>query len=325
MRGSGAVTSARPPDAARHAVAVYESGDDLRARAVPYLRAGLDAGEAVVVAVTRPAAKALQSGLGPDAGRIRWDLPGLSYGHLGRTSEVLRAFLAGQRKAGAPTRLLAEHDTGDMPGGPGRTAAYLRAEAAATELYGGDGFAWACLYHRRRSPAGVLADAYRVHPWLLGPGGRLAPSAAYVPPADYLAAHPGPVSPVPASVALDVQLTETGGLAGARHQVAATARALGLPPADCRAVEIATGEIIGNVFRHGVPPGRIRMWRDSRAVLVRVDDSGPGGAVAVAGFRPPDLTRGSGAGLWIARQLADVMHVQFSPAGTAVEMQFPLG
>lgn len=319
------MTFAAHPDAVRHAVAVYESDDDLRARAVPYLRAGLRAGEAVVAVVTPRAAEALRAGLGSDAAELRWGLRGLSYRHLGRTSEALRAFLAGQRKAGAPTRLLTEHDVAAAPGGPGRTAAYLRAEAAATELYGGDRFGWACLYHRRRSPAGVLADVSRVHPWLLEPGGRLTRSAAYVPAADYLAAHPGPVSPVPASVTLDVQLTERGALAAVRHQVAATARALGLVPEDCRVAEVAVAEIVGNVFRHGLRPGRIRMWRDARAVLVRVDDPGPGGGVATGGFRPPDLSRRSGAGLWIARQLSDVMHVQAGPAGTTVELQFPLG
>jgi anti-sigma regulatory factor (Ser/Thr protein kinase) len=100
--------------------------------------------------------------------------------------------------------------------------------------------------------------------------------------------------------------------------------ALGLSPADTRLAEVAAGEVIANAFRHGQPPGRVRIWRDADAVLIRVDSGGPGPEVAVSGFRPPDLAAGSGAGLWVARQIADVVQVETRRDGTTVEMQFPL-
>jgi anti-sigma regulatory factor (Ser/Thr protein kinase) len=59
-------------------------------------------------------------------------------------------------------------------------------------------------------------------------------------------------------------------------------------------------------------------------VLVRIDDHGEGAAVTTAGFRPPDPRSGSGAGLWIARQFSDIVQVGVGPAGTSVELQFPL-
>jgi anti-sigma regulatory factor (Ser/Thr protein kinase) len=304
---------------AQHAVAFYETGDDLRAR------------ETVVVVATQRSSQMLRTWLGADAGSLRWTVPGLSYGHLGRAAEVFRGFLAAQRKAGVPTRLLAEYDAGDtmpdgtVPGGTGRMAGYLRAEAAANDLLGEYGFPWACLYDRRRFPAEVLAEAARVHPCLLSPGGRFTRNAAYVQPGEYLAGHPGPVSPPPSAVTLDVEFTDLNDLAAARRRVAETAGALGLGPADCRDVKVAAGEVIANVFRHGGLPCRIRVWRDAGAVVVRVDDPGPGGPLATAGFRPPDLARGSGAGLWLARHLADVLQVQAGgPGGTSVEMRFPL-
>ncbi len=66
------------------------------------------------------------------------------------------------------------------------------------------------------------------------------------------------------------------------------------------------------------------MWRDADAVLIRVDSGGPGTEVTVSGFSPPDLAAGSGAGLWVARQIADVVHVETRRDGTSVELQFPL-
>jgi anti-sigma regulatory factor (Ser/Thr protein kinase) len=47
-------------------------------------------------------------------------------------------------------------------------------------------------------------------------------------------------------------------------------------------------------------------------------------AARSAGFHPPDLDVGEGAGLWVARQLADVVAVETRPGGTVVELQFPL-
>jgi anti-sigma regulatory factor (Ser/Thr protein kinase) len=318
---SGLANGSARHDGARHAAVVYDSDEDLRGRVLPYLRAGIETGEDVVVIVSHQAEQALRSGLGKHAARIRWGLPDMSYGHLGRASETIRGFFTRQRSARAPTRLLAENDTN---GRPGRAAACLRADAAANDLYGGFGFPWACLYDRRRHPAEVLADVALVHPLLLGSGGRLSGNAAYVRPESYLAAHPGPLSQVPRPPDLDTELAGLGGLAAARHQVADVALALGLGPEECRRAEVAAGEVIANAFKHGVAPCRIRVWRDHRAVLVRIDDHGEGAAVTTAGFRPPDPRRGSGAGLWIARQFSDIVQVGVGPAGTSVELQFPL-
>jgi anti-sigma regulatory factor (Ser/Thr protein kinase) len=306
---------------APHAAVLYHSEEDLCGRVLPYLWAGIENGDDVVVIVSDQAELALRAGLGSHAAGIRWGLPGLGYGHLGRASETMRKFFAGQQAAGARTRLLAENQVG---GAPGRMAAYLRAEAAANDLYGGFGFPWACLYDRRRHPAGVLADVARVHPLLLGPGGRAAGSADYVQPESYLAAHPGPLSPVPRRAPLDTELADLSGLAPARHQVAEAALALGLTAGESRRAEVAAGEMIANVFRHGVVPCRVRVWSDARAVFIRIDDRGDGAAVTTAGFQPPNPHRGSGAGLWVARHFSDIVQVGVGPAGTSVELQFPL-
>lgn len=308
----------------RHAAALYNSDDDLRSRVLSFLRAGLEGGEAVVAVVSQRAEKIVSAGLGDDADRIRWGLPGLSYQHLGRASEAIRGYLAGRRAADAATRLLTESDIGGSGRAPGRMAAYLRSEMAATQLFGGYGYPWVCLYDRRRYTPEVLADVARVHPQVLGADGLAVGSADYVEPDSYLSAHPGPVSAVPPRVALELELTQIGDLVLARHRAGDTARRLGLPVSECRIIEVAAGEVIANAFRHGIMPGRVRVWRATGTVVLRVDSGGPGKAVATTGFQPPDLATGSGAGLWVARQLADVVHVETRADGTAVELQFPL-
>jgi len=255
---------------------------------------------------------------------VHWVLPGLSYQHLGRASEAIRGYLADRLAAGAAMRLLTESSVHGGARAPGRIAAYLRSETAATQLLGRYGFPWVCLYDRRRYTPGVLADVARVHPQVLGPDGRATGSAEYMEPGAYLSAHPGPVSEIPAGPALDLQLSEIGDLVLARHRVGRTARDLGMALEESRIAEVAVGEVIANAFRHGTMPGRVRAWDGGGAVIVRVDSGGPGGVVATAGFQPPDLAAGHGAGLWVARQLADVVHVQARADGTTVELQFPL-
>ena len=139
-----------------------------------------------------------------------------------------------------------------------------------------------CLYDRRRYSAEALAEVARVHPEVLGADGIAARNAGYVEPAAYLCAHPGPVSPLPPDIALEMKLTEVSDLAVARRRVADVARILGLAVADIRMAEVAAGEVIADVFRHGIMPGQVRVWGGDGAVTVRVDSSGPGEAA-----RPP--------------------------------------
>jgi anti-sigma regulatory factor (Ser/Thr protein kinase) len=307
-----------------HATAVYDSDRDLGTRVLTFVMDGLARREKVVLIVPQRTSEILGSALGSGAMMVQWGLPGLSYNHLGRAAETIRNYLADRRAAGEPTRLLTENDVDGGLRGPGRLAGYLRSEAAADGLYGSHGFPWLCLYDRRRYSPGVLADVERVHPHVLDQRGEPAPNQDYVDPATYLAAHPGPVSVVPAEVPLDLELADLNDLGEIRRRAGQAARALGLDPAETRVAEVAAGEVIANAFRHGSPPGRVRVWRDADAVLIRVDSAGPGPAVAVSGFSPPDLAAGSGAGLWVARQIADVVHVETRRDGTSVELQFPL-
>jgi hypothetical protein len=258
-----ASVTARP----HHAAALYDSDQDLRGRVLGFLRSGLRGGEAVVAIVSQRAEKNVAAALGDEAAGIRWSVPGMSYQHLGRASEAIRGYLAGRRAAGAPTRLLTE---GEVDGSSrGRMAAHLRSEMAATQLYGGYGFPWVCLYDRRRYSPEVLADVARVHPQMVGADGVTTGNADYAESATYLTAHPGPVSVITARVSLDLSLTEIGDLVVARHRVGDVAQVLGLTAADSRIVEVAAGEIIANAFRHGIMPGRVRVWRGHGAVFVR--------------------------------------------------------
>jgi anti-sigma regulatory factor (Ser/Thr protein kinase) len=305
-----------------HAVALYESGDDLRQRVLPYLRDGLAKGEITVAVVSECAAAHLREGLGADHREVQWELPGVSYHSIGPLFDGLRRYLADQREAGNTVRLLAENDT---TGNAARTASYLRFEAASNDVLGAYGFPWICLYDRRRYPDHVLEHVRKVHPYLLGHGGRTAASSAFVPPTSYLQAHPGPLSAVPPHPALDIWLTATTQLVAVRRTAVETARSFGMTPEDGDDFELATAEVLTNAVRHGEQPCRVRLWTTPGHVVLRVDDQGPGDDIPTKGFRPPNPAHGhlGGMGIWMMRQLADAVQIETGAAGTAVELQFP--
>jgi anti-sigma regulatory factor (Ser/Thr protein kinase) len=86
---------------------------------------------------------------------------------------------------------------------------------------------------------------------------------------------------------------------------------------------VAAHEVIGNALQHGHPPCRVRAWRSAGVLHVRVDDGGVGVGVAAAGYAPPATPTSPGMGLWVARQLTDVVHTRADRVdGTAVELQF---
>jgi hypothetical protein len=57
---------------------------------------------------------------------------------------------------------------------------------------------------------------------------------------------------------------------------------------------------------------------------VRVHDPGTAAVFATAGYYRPDTSGGSGIGLWVARQLADVVTTHTDTTGTTVELSFPM-
>jgi anti-sigma regulatory factor (Ser/Thr protein kinase) len=84
---------------------------------------------------------------------------------------------------------------------------------------------------------------------------------------------------------------------------------------------LALDEILANAQEHGRPPISVEAWGNGRLV-VEVQDSGPGfDYVDVCSTHPPEPFGRRGRGLWIVRQLVDLVRVESSPSGTHVRME----
>jgi anti-sigma regulatory factor (Ser/Thr protein kinase) len=269
--------------------------------------------------VSADAAQVLRAALGDDAPRVRWQAGDVSYGRLGVMFEGFRRFLGEQRAAGVPMRLLAQNDT---LGTEERMAAYLRFEAMANEVYRPYGYRWACLYDTRAHSTRMLRQVSHVHPRLLEPEGREICNDDYVEPRAYLA-RSGPPPPLPAAVQLDLPVTGPGQLVVVRRLLRRWADLHEMGD-NADNVLLAVGEAVANGLQHGTPPVRVRAWTADRLARVHVHDRGRTPIPATAGYQRPAPELDDGYGLWVARQLADVVTTHTDRGGTTITLDFPL-
>jgi len=83
--------------------------------------------------------------------------------------------------------------------------------------------------------------------------------------------------------------------------------------------------VASNGLVHGAPPVRVRGWHFASALVVQIDDAGGRAVPSTAGYYPPTMRPGSGRGLWLARQLADVVTAYTGSSVTSVRLHFPSG
>ena len=84
---------------------------------------------------------------------------------------------------------------------------------------------------------------------------------------------------------------------------------------------LALDEVIANAQEHGCPPIEVRAWADGRLV-VEVSDAGAGfDRARVWSTHPPPPLGRRGRGLWIIRQLTDLVTIRSDEGGTTVRIE----
>jgi anti-sigma regulatory factor (Ser/Thr protein kinase) len=131
--------------------------------------------------------------------------------------------------------------------------------------------------------------------------------------------------PLPAPTDAEL-LLEQAGFTSPHHvrdlrvAVAEHAAAVGLPHDKAAGFVAAVNEAMNNAVRHG-GGGTLRIWR-GKDLVCDVCDQGPGfQADAYRSPMPrPQPSPQGGLGLWLARELADDMHISSGPDGTTVRL-----
>jgi anti-sigma regulatory factor (Ser/Thr protein kinase) len=301
-----------------HDALFFGSPDELAAAAVPFVREGLAAGDAVVVAASAATAEVVRTAAD---GHERFRVIERSDAYARRTPTAVTVFrrLAGELPAtgAGRVRVVGEPDFGRTEREwleRQRYEAVLGHALADRPLWG------LCVFDTTRLPEPLLTSVACSHPTVLAGRTRTA-NPRFVDPAEYLRGLPVPPEPLQATrprLAVD----DVADPIALRHAVAAELSAVGGPREVVEDFLLAVDEMVSNAVRHGAPPVGLRLWTSAERVVCTVSDAGPGPTDPFAGFGPAhgaDLSRG-GMGLWLARQLCDHVDISTGPDGGTVRL-----
>lgn len=310
----------------RHAALIVDTDESLRARLMPALRESLDRETPVLMVVGPETERLVRHGLGGLGDRLEWGESGSFYQRLGFVFEGFRRYLAAQHAVGRTVQVVAEPDLGAgvSPEIPfDRAAAYTSYEAMCNDAYAGYGCPIICIWDRRRHQEEIIDSIRTVHNHEVTDAGHVA-NRAHVPPPEYLAGRVEvPLNRPPVLADLDLTITTPDDLGAMSRAVASWAGSRGFSDAASDDVVIAVGEVASNGLVHGRPPVRVRGWWQGDTLVAQVDDGGGCPLPATAGYVAPGTDPAAARGLWLARQLADVVSASTAFGTTSVRLHFP--
>jgi anti-sigma regulatory factor (Ser/Thr protein kinase) len=294
----------------QHEALIYDGPEEYLAGTVPFLRAGFEAEQRMLVAVGPEQTDLLQGELGTDARSIRF----ADMGEVGRNPAVIvplwREFV--DEASGAPVRGIGE------PVWASRSVAALeecRRQESLLNVAFEKGPAWSllCPYDAVSIGDDILEKVALSHPCLQREGHR-EPSASFEPDFDSFGGGLEPPRGTPES--LDFSLADLGEV---RSRVAAAAERAGMGATEIADLVTATSELAANSVMHGGGEGTLRLWREDERILAEVEDRGwiddP-----LVGLIRPDVHQEGGRGLWLVNQLCDLVQIRSGPGGTTVRL-----
>lgn len=312
-------SSAQAPAGHGHAASVVGSDEELLATALPFIEAGLRAGDLVALTCPDASLALICDALGEQATLVESE-PRMSL--LGARAPdalaVCRRYLERASVTGSGRlRVVADIDFGPHPAG---WREGQRFESVFNRLMGDAPVTAVCLYDERRLAEEVVASAAATHPQLVR-GTQWSSSPSFQDPLAYVPALPLPRDPIEGGVPV-FRVENAPTLAGLRHQIGAVLAAR-VPDREQREdLHLGAAEIAANAFRHGARPVSARVWTDGERIVCAITDSGTSYSDPFSGFVPAhgqDLSQG-GMGLWLARKLWDHVDLLPSPRGLTVRL-----
>lgn len=295
-----------------HQMLLYDSPQLFLATAVPFIEEGLNRSDPVLAVTSDANSALLRDELGPTASSVEFIDQVSWYQAPGRTLAACYRYVHERLDHHERVRFIGEPiwsgwDTLEM-------IEWRRFESMVNAALARFSAWMICSYDSRALPDEIVADARRTHPQIARATG-VEVSANYLDPTDY-AAGDRDLSPPHSryeSIGFDSDP------APVRRFVARTARQLGLAPPRVDDLVLAANEIATNAIRHGAGYGFVRMWRDGRRVLCEISDPGQAKG-SLLGLVPPDPDADHGHGMWIARQLCDLLEVRAGELGTTIRL-----
>jgi anti-sigma regulatory factor (Ser/Thr protein kinase) len=298
-----------------HPALIYSGMDDFIAATLPFISAGIDAGEPVFAAAGERELRALHDAFGDQEDVTLVDTREWAP-HPATRLRAFHTYVTERLDLGAPAiRLVGE------PVWETRSEFNLewaRYESALNAVFERSPVSLLCTYDATRLDPVILEGARITHPSLLD-AEQVTVSDRYRQPAETLRAWMPELEPPPADAPEYVKPSDVW---AARAFVANSASRAGVAPHRLDDLALATTEIVANAVQHaGFFEPRLRVWTTPGLFHVQVDDRGPGVRDPLAGYRPPSMfDDGGGSGLWIARQVVDLVRIASTGRGTSVRI-----
>jgi anti-sigma regulatory factor (Ser/Thr protein kinase) len=133
------------------------------------------------------------------------------------------------------------------------------------------------------------------------------------------AAHSG--RPLPAVASL--VHTYRADLSKVRALVMRQARAAGLSEGRATDLVLAASEVAANTLRHTDSSGTLTIWHDRGEIICEIHDEGTI-ANPEAGQHRPAADATGGHGLWLVRQVCDLVELRSDQTGTTIRMHMKI-
>lgn len=297
-----------------HGALLYGSLDELISETAAFLESGVDSGDAIVLSAAPEVAASVLSVLPADeaAAVLPVDLTGAgtSAQALRRVIEALCEASSGDR----PVRLVCHHDLKVLP--RAQFDELCRADAAFNVVCPVPYARVLCCFDATELSEDTRDVVAATHP-LLVEDGVAAPSIHYRGPSVFLeAALREPLSPPSGPVA---ELSAPFEVMQARVFVRSKVEACGLSGQRLADFVSATNEVVTNALRYAGMDS-VRVWCEEGRVVCEVRDRGAGLIDPLVGYRIPTIGEESGWGMWLARQLVDLVEVRSVDPGCVVRL-----
>jgi anti-sigma regulatory factor (Ser/Thr protein kinase) len=301
----------RAPSGFIHEALLYDDDLTFLKGTAEFVRTGVAAGEAVLVAIPGDGIAALRDELGDIADQVGWVDITVTGRNPARIIPLWHDLL--DENAGRPVRGLSQVVYAERR--PAELAEALLHEALLNLAFErADRFRLRCPYDVRSTGIDILDDLGRTHQQLLN--GMPHESTVFDPVRFATGTFAAPLPRPPASAERrPVSLAELRAL---REMVREAALRHGLDRDRADDLALAAHEICKN-SRRFAGGGTLAVWTEGDTLLCEASDTGRITELMV-GLRLPDPMADGGRGLWLANQLCDLVQIRSSQRGTTVRL-----
>jgi anti-sigma regulatory factor (Ser/Thr protein kinase) len=319
---TGTATQA-PGNLFEHPALLYRDTTEYLAGTLPFIHAGLDAGQPVMVAVPGHNLDLIRDGLGADAARVQLHDMSVAGRNPGRIIPgVLLAFAA--QHSGTRVRIIGE------PIWPGRTPmeypACTQHEALINAAFTGRDAAILCPYDTVHLDQRAVDDAHRTHPVMTtanpargAAATRTWDSEHYADPTIVAADFNQPLpDPPPGAATMAVGHTA---LRAVRRFTIHHATSAGLGAVRTAELTLAVNELAANTIQHTeAGTGTLALWNDERNLVCQISDTGHISDPLAGRIPPPIHSAAGGRGLILVNHLCDLVRIHTRPGATTIRI-----